>query len=307
MSFLYRAGRALPKTAVRPLTSSLRHSIQSSRTAFLRSSLKSISQPTYSAFSTTCIRREPAGDSDQELSAKLDSEQRIEHETRDSTVLPPHLQDFVTNSPFDIKDVPGTENVILTRAFGNESIKIEFSIADLNDSLDQNQMEEDAAFEDEDVEEMDMTPKDKRTINQSGKNADIMPEDSIAPTDRDEDVAAGEEAPGAAYPVSLQISITKPQTGAVQIVASANDGVISIDQVNFFSEPGLADPLTHEDGRKQEMIYAGPPFENLDQGLQSMFERYIDERGINSALALFVPDYVDFKEQREYVQWLESK
>ena len=307
MSFLYRASRALPKSAVRPLTSSLRQSILCSRTGFLQSSFKTISQPVYSAFSTSCLRREPAGESDQELAAKLDSEQRIEHQTRDSSTLPPHLQDFITNSSFDIKDVPGTQNVVLTRSFGNETIKIEFSIADLNDSLDQSQMEEDAAFEDEDVEEMDMTPKDKRTINQSGKDADIMTEDSIAPADRDEEMGSGEEAPGAAYPVSLQITITKPDTGAVQILASANDGVVSIDQVNFFPEAELADPLTHEDGRKHELIYAGPPFENLDQELQSMLERYIDERGINSALALFVPDYVDFKEQREYVQWLDSK
>ena len=38
-----------------------------------------------------------------------------------------------------------------------------------------------------------------------------------------------------------------------------------------------------------------------------MLERYLDERGVNSQLATFVPDYVDYKEQREYVQWLESK
>jgi len=45
----------------------------------------------------------------------------------------------------------------------------------------------------------------------------------------------------------------------------------------------------------------------LDEDLQLLLERYLDERGINTALALFVPDYVDFKEQREYLSWLSSK
>lgn len=51
-------------------------------------------------------------------------------------------------------------------------------------------------------------------------------------------------------------------------------------------------------------MYLGPPFGNLDEDLQVILERYLDERGINTALALFVPDYVDYKEQREYVTWL---
>ena len=32
----------------------------------------------------------------------------------------------------------------------------------------------------------------------------------------------------------------------------------------------------------------------------------LDERGINTQLAIFVPDYIDFKEQREYLGWLEN-
>lgn len=38
-----------------------------------------------------------------------------------------------------------------------------------------------------------------------------------------------------------------------------------------------------------------------------MLERYLEERGINTALALWVPEYIDFKEQREYLDWLSSK
>ena len=37
-----------------------------------------------------------------------------------------------------------------------------------------------------------------------------------------------------------------------------------------------------------------------------LLERYLDERGVNTALAIFVPDYIDMKEQKEYVRWLEN-
>ncbi len=35
-----------------------------------------------------------------------------------------------------------------------------------------------------------------------------------------------------------------------------------------------------------------------------MLEQYLDVRGINTALALFIPDYIDVKEQKEYQGWL---
>lgn len=308
MSFLYRAGRALPKTAARSLTFSLRQTIRPVRTSLLQSRLKTIPRPSYSAFSTSCLRREPAGESDVILSAKLASEKEIENQERD-TSLPANLQDFISNSPFEIKDVPGSELVTLTRTFGNENIKIEFSIADLNENPydEQSQMEEDGAFEDEGPEDIDMAQSGKRTINQSGKAADIMPEDQVAPADREDEMAAGEDAATPAYEVDLNITITKPNAGAVQISAAATDGIIAIGDVQFFSEAELANALTHEDERKHAKVYKGPPFHNLDQDLQSLLEQYVDERGINQLVAGFVPDYVEYKEQREYVHWLESK
>lgn len=53
-----------------------------------------------------------------------------------------------------------------------------------------------------------------------------------------------------------------------------------------------------------EKLYTGPPFQQLDEDVQSLFEQYLDARGINTALALFVPDYIDVKEQKEYTAWL---
>ena len=51
-------------------------------------------------------------------------------------------------------------------------------------------------------------------------------------------------------------------------------------------------------------MYTGPPFQQLDEELQELLRSYLDARGVNTALALFIPDYIDVKEQKEYLGWL---
>jgi complement component 1 Q subcomponent-binding protein len=52
--------------------------------------------------------------------------------------------------------------------------------------------------------------------------------------------------------------------------------------------------------------YSGPPFEQLDEELQVYLDEYLAVRGISTPLANLVPDYVDVKEQKEYMGWLKS-
>lgn len=47
-------------------------------------------------------------------------------------------------------------------------------------------------------------------------------------------------------------------------------------------------------------------FDHLDEGLQTDFEAFLEERGIDSSLALFIPDLAEYKEQKEYIKWLEG-
>jgi complement component 1 Q subcomponent-binding protein len=172
---------------------------------------------------------------------------------------------------------------------------------------DQVEMDEDEALADEDGDLAEERPR--RTINQSGTkggSVDVMAEDSIAPADeqrQDED----EQREPSGFPAQLNVTITKPGKGTVQINATADDGMIEVEDVFYFQKTELADPDTAEKMHARQHVYAGPPFGNLDSDLQAMLERYLDERGVNSQLATFVPDYIDYKEQREYVQWLESK
>lgn len=82
--------------------------------------------------------------------------------------------------------------------------------------------------------------------------------------------------------------------------------MIVIENVFYHKNAALATAQTAEADYERRGIYAGPPFGNLDQEVQVLFERYLEERGINTALALFIPDYIDFKEQKEYMAWLEN-
>lgn len=153
--------------------------------------------------------------------------------------------------------------------------------------------EEDGALADEDFEQP------KRTINQSGTKGgpiDIAPEDSIAPSDRE----GGEESNRTPFPINLEITISKPGDQSIEITGSARDGTIEIDRIQYNPTSSIAADIT-------TTAYAGPPFNNLDADLIMMFEQYIEERGINEELATILPVLIEQKEQKEYVNWLQSK
>lgn len=174
---------------------------------------------------------------------------------------------------------------------------------DLEDEA-MNEYDEDSALGDEDYEQP------KRTINQSavrGGKIDMVPEDSVAPADREGEVEDDAPALGTSYPLSMTIKIIKPGDQALIVRAQARDGTIAPEQINYYPKSSLIEPSTPQEGTEVESAYTGPPFENLDTDLQLMFENYLEERGINVELANTMQQYVDWKEQREYVDWLQSK
>ena len=125
--------------------------------------------------------------------------------------------------------------------------------------------------------------------------------------------AAGEEdidddrAGDAAVPCRLTVIVEKPgQPGALNIEATAQDGSVIVDNLYYFADKSLAHGETGEAAHRAQGVYAGPPFGSLDEDLQILMERFLEERGVTQALAVFVPDYMDVKEQKEYLSWLEG-
>lgn len=189
----------------------------------------------------------------------------------------------------------------------------------MNVNQEPDQAENETALSDEDLYDDDASgqrggAQSKGTVKQSGAedgNIKPAPADNTAATDQagladEEDAAAGESSQAPAYPSTLYVTISKPGKGAMHVVTTAQDGMITIENVYYYETTEMAEAETPEADFARTNAYGGPPFQNLDPELQTMLERYLDERGINEQLANFVPDYVEYKEQREYVQWLQS-
>jgi complement component 1 Q subcomponent-binding protein len=132
----------------------------------------------------------------------------------------------------------------------------------------------------------------------------------------------GEEADDSvhSYPIRCSFSITKVRVqaslphsslahssclfhsqasapGSLNIDAMCQEGTFIIDNLSFYPSAELGTELTAEADWKRRGLYIGPQFETLDVGVQEEFERFLQERGINEALALFVPEYAEHKEQ----------
>lgn len=111
-----------------------------------------------------------------------------------------------------------------------------------------------------------------------------------------------------ATPCRLHIVIEKPgkTKGALNIEATSSYDRISIDSVFFYPDSKHAHSQSPETEFAAQELYPGPPFDSVDTDVQTLMDRYIEERGINQALAVFAADYMTWKEQREYVSWLKN-
>lgn len=78
-------------------------------------------QPMAAAFSTSGVCRAAAKtEVDKELSSKLDSEIKFETEIRENEPEATSVKDFLESGLFEIEDVPGREDVVLRRTYGDE-------------------------------------------------------------------------------------------------------------------------------------------------------------------------------------------
>lgn len=116
-----------------------------------------------------------------------------------------------------------------------------------------------------------------------------------------------EDTNDAAPPCRLNIVVEKNNgNGALNIEAVAQDGQIMVENFYYYDDAKLAHSTDAEATHRSQDVFPGPPFGTLDEDLQILLERYLEERGVTQALAVFVPDYMDLKEQKEYQAWLKN-
>ncbi|RKF83799.1 Mitochondrial acidic protein mam33 [Golovinomyces cichoracearum] len=249
-------------------------------------------------FSTSLSRDSKDNNGDNELIRKFESELEVEKSLQSDIVQPTTIKDFMENSPFRVIDEPGKEEVVLTRTYGKEKllnilalvfkllnypnrIQLSFSISDL--SMDPEEFSG-RGFDDENENENSMNGEDENEQNNGERASDE--EDSI--------------------PVPVHVVIEKPKMGALVLDLVIRDGTITVETCFYYANSEHAYAKTPDKFHERQTLYAGPSFASLDEGLQQLLERYIDERDINTTLALFVQEYMEMKEQKEYMRWLTS-
>ncbi|OAA59844.1 regulatory protein suaprga1 [Niveomyces insectorum RCEF 264] len=247
------------------------------------------------AFSTSTARCAPpppeAAEVDEELSAKLASEIQFETEIRENEPQATSVRDFLESGLFEIEDVPGREEVVLRRTYGKEKITVTFSVADLA-NYDPELYDEDAALGDEEGGGSSSGKKQAEAENEG------------------EELEEDDEHEAASVPCRLSIVVEKPGVadagGALNIEATAQDGALVVDNLHYYADAAHAHAATAAAAHDAERVYPGPAFGSLDEDLQVLLDRYLEERGITQALAVFVPEYLDAKEQREYLGFLQN-
>ncbi|KAG8948738.1 Mitochondrial acidic protein mam33 [Tulasnella sp. 424] len=207
------------------------------------------------------------GESDVELSTKLQEEIQYEKEASEQAgAEPDFVKEFKADGVWKIEHQDGHDEVALVRQFGNETVRVIFSIGDID------------------------TPQEVNEYDEEGN-----------PIAQDEDATSNP-----AFAIRCAITITKPNTGALSIDAVAEDGNFAVDNVSYYADAKLAGELSAEADWKRRGLYIGPQFDHLDVGVQEAFEKYLDERDIGPALASFIPEFAEWKEQKEYTKWLEQ-
>ncbi|KAF8156033.1 mitochondrial glycoprotein [Crassisporium funariophilum] len=146
MNILRNATRAVSRGGPARLVAGMRVSVVT----------KSLARPVASNVCTMGVRafsgsasRLGSGTSDVSLSAKLQEELKYEQEALVETAneTPEFLKSFLEQGVWSIDDIRGNDEVTLSRKFGDESIRVMFSIADMQ-SEDEFEPENEADAED---------------------------------------------------------------------------------------------------------------------------------------------------------------
>ncbi|PVU97342.1 hypothetical protein BB559_002077 [Furculomyces boomerangus] len=217
-----------------------------------------------------------SGENDQSLIQTLTDEVKYEKDIVEDQGEPEFIKSFVEKTGFRIISNPGESDIALEKDFGNEKIHVRFSINDIvNMNDDFNQVE---VFEEGDGNQQPT---------------------KIADNHREEEKASD-------FHVNLILTITKPNSPTLHFDLVAEEGEIGVNQMMFFNNPKIALEQTSEADYTRRGSYIGPVFGQLSDDLKDGIDLFLEDRGIDTGLVMFMQDYIEFKEQGEYLHWLEQ-
>ncbi|KAL9938674.1 hypothetical protein V8E36_002393 [Tilletia maclaganii] len=269
---------------------------QQQRSAANKSNIIATALAASRAFSSSAVRASH-GESDAELAQQLGLEIEYEREQAaaeaaeqggaDDVVAaatgaaqPEFVRSFLDSaSAWTIDDAAGSDEVVLKREFGNEHIRVLYSIGDIDTHAAQSAIDDAAA-------DPSTSTAGAEESAEGGSGAALDDEYSN-------------------IPIRAAITISKTSAGAMTLEALVQDGAWVIENISFYNDAKLATDPTAEADWARRGLYIGPQFDTLDLKVQEQFENFLEERGFDAPLAIFIVQYAEYKEQNEYRTWLE--
>ena len=112
------------------------------------------------------------------------------------------------------------------------------------------------------------------------------------------------------FPVDMTVLIEKSvdgvDAGGLEIAAQISEGSVFINNVSYNSSSSSLTDISAEGDWKRRGAYGGPVFADLDELVQDQFHQMLAERGFDEQFTEFVPEYIEWKEEKEYINWLEN-
>jgi complement component 1 Q subcomponent-binding protein len=92
----------------------------------------------------------------------------------------------------------------------------------------------------------------------------------------------------------------------MELNVTAEGDSFFIDNVAYSNDSSKMTDLSPVADYERKQLYSGPQFEQLDEQVQETFLEFLEERGFDKGFAQFAKQYLEYKEQNEYVNWLEG-
>ncbi|KAF2862132.1 mitochondrial glyco protein [Piedraia hortae CBS 480.64] len=250
------------------------------------------------AFSLSHSRFDSAS---QQLAAKLSQEAQLESNEMSKTNNL-DVKSFLEKNPgWKISDTTGTGEVIMERKYEDEDITVMFNVSEADNSLGPDEEMEDEMSDDElDSDEINSGTSDKfKVVPEDRMDQRYEESDSKAETLEEEDW----DVP---IPAEVRVLIRKRNKGALKLYMDTTDSFFHINHVVHLPDSKEMHSTSAVELLRKDTdgVYTGPLFPHLDEEVQSLFHKYLEARGINTNLSMFIPDHVIEHEQKEYVDWL---
>jgi len=208
------------------------------------------------------------------LRETLDAEIRFERENSAlDAKMPEEITSFLREHGYSVQDKKGEAVVTLSTTKDGVSMRVVFDIRQIYTDTNR--------FEDEDDEDDTSAESD---ASQEGEE--------------DDDV----------QPVSIRVELVKASDkltfDAVLLPDSVNINSLHITPASMTASVGSGALFGMDIGASPE--FTGPNYMDLSEDLQESFSDYLASLGIDSKLYDIVRNYMDFKEKKEYLDWLQK-